>query len=317
MNAILLVIVAVLACVSLILLGLVVYSFIKKWKAERAVPPRGAFVEISSGKVHFLTCGSGPDIVMIHGLGGQMGNFDTGLADDLARDHRVTLIDRPGMGYSERKPGTASNVLTHAQLIEEVIEALEIERPLIVGHSLGGAIALGMALRGRVKMRGLALLSPMTLPVEDISDAFAGLNITSNWLRVFLGWTFAVPTMVRRPEPVRELIFGPEAIPANYLTQGGGLLSLRPKQFIESSRDMVHAVDDMPTMVRQYAKMTLPIRILYGQQDRILDPEYHGASLVARYPQIGLELIDGGHMIPVTQPEACASFIRRASQAMA
>lgn len=306
----------VLGAVVLILLGLVLYTWLKKRQVERAVPPRGAFVDISSGRLHYLTCGEGPDIVMIHGLGGQMGNFDTGLCDNLARDHRVTLIDRPGAGYSERAPGTPTNIIAHAELIEEAIQKLGIERPLIVGHSLGGAIALGIALRGRVKARGLALLAPLTLPVENYSEAFEGLNITSDWVRRFVGWTFAVPTMVRRPEPLRELIFGPDEIPSNYMVPGGGLLSLRPNHFIETSRDFVATADDMPAMVRQYSKLTLPIRILYGTQDRILDHALHGTSLVARYPQMGLELIDGGHMIPVTRPDVCATFIRRASQSM-
>ncbi|OWU84057.1 hypothetical protein ATO6_15760 [Oceanicola sp. 22II-s10i] len=307
---------SIVIVVGLILLGLVIYTWLKKREVEKVVPPRGSFVEISSGRLHYLTTGKGPDIVMIHGLGGQMGNFDTGLAEDLARDHRVTLIDRPGAGYSERRAGTATSITAHAELIEEAIKALGIERPLIVGHSLGGAIALGIGLRGRQPVRGLALLAPFTLPVDSFSEAFDALNIPWDWLRRFTGWTFAVPTMIRRPEPVQELIFGPEEVPDSYLVEGGGLLSLRPAHFIETSRDFVTANDDMPAMQRQYHKLTLPIRILYGAQDRILDPELHGTTFVSRYPQMGLEMIDGGHMIPVTRPEECAAFIRRASQSM-
>lgn len=307
-----------LACgLILLLAGLVVYSWIKKRQAERAVPPRGAFLPISDGTLHYMTVGSGPDVLLIHGLGGQMGNFDTGLADDLARDHRVTIIDRPGSGYSTRRYPCPTNVGAQAERIEEIIGALKLDRPLIVGHSLGGAIALAVALRGRVAIRGLALLAPLTLPVEEYSEAFAGLAIRSDALRRFVGWTFAVPTMVRRPEPVEELIFGPEAIPDEYLVQGGGLLSLRPHHFIETSRDFVEADTDLPAMSRQYANLRVPVRILYGTEDRILDHRYHGGSLVARNPQIGLELVEGaGHMLPVTRPEVCAAFIRRASKAL-
>ncbi|MGR3321599.1 MAG: alpha/beta fold hydrolase [Pseudooceanicola sp.] len=312
MNAVLIALLSFAGILALILLILFVYSWVKKRQAERAVPPRGAFVEISTGKLHYLTCGTGPDILMVHGLGGQMGNFDCGLVDRLAPNHRVTVIDRPGMGYSERPYPSPTNIAAQAALVEEVIEALDLDRPLIVGHSLGGAIALGLALRGRVPVRGLALLAPLTLPVEGYSEAFEGLAIERDWVRRFVGWTLAVPTMIRRPEPVEELIFGPEPIPPGYLIQGGGLLSLRPNHFIETSRDFMHASDDLPAMSRQYANLRVPVRILYGAQDRILDPEIHGTGLVARHPQIGIELVDGGHMLPVTQPETCANFIRRA-----
>ena len=316
MNVFVIATASVLAVIVLCLLGLVIYSWVKQRQVERAVPPRGAFAQLSSGRLHYMTCGTGPDILMVHGLGGQMGNFDTGLADNLARDHRVTIIDRPGMGYSERRHPAPTNIAAQAQLIEEAIGVLGLERPLIVGHSLGGAIALGVALRGKVPIRGLALLSPLTLPVDDYSEAFEGLAIRWDWLRRFLGWTFAVPTMVSRPEPLEELIFGPEPIPESYAVQGGGLLSLRPRQFIETSRDFVRSADDLPAMARQYTNLRVPVRILYGTQDRILDPDLHGSSLVARYPQMALELMDGGHMIPVTRPDQCAPFIRRASAGM-
>lgn len=317
MDAVTLGLLAVLGIVALGLLGLFVYTLVKRTQVERAVPPRGAFLNISSGRLHYVSCGSGPDILMIHGLGGQLGNFDCGLIDNLARDHRVTVVDRPGMGYSTRRYPSQTNVGAQAALMEEVIAALNLDRPLVVGHSLGGAIALALALRGRAKLRGLALLAPLTLPVTEYSEAFAGLAIESDVLRRFVGWTFAVPTMVRRPEPVRELIFGPEDIPDDYPVKGGGLLTLRPRHFIETSRDFVESGTDLPAMARQYANLRVPARILYGTEDRILDPEYHGSSLVARHPQIGLELVEGaGHMLPVTRPELCATFIRKASNAL-
>ncbi|WP_375691267.1 alpha/beta fold hydrolase [Pseudooceanicola sp. LIPI14-2-Ac024] len=316
MNAVLIAIFSVLGVIALGLLGLFIYTLIKKFQVERAVPPRGAFIDTSVGRLHYLTCGQGPDIFMIHGLGGQMGNFDCGLVDELARDYRVTVIDRPGMGYSERRYPTPTNVTAQAALMEEIVTTLKLDRPLIVGHSLGGAIALAMALRGKIPMRGLALLAPLTLPVDHISEAFDGVAIRSDLMRRFIGWTFAVPTMIRRPEPVRELIFGPEDVPPGYIVKGGGLLSLRPRHFIETSRDFVQSGDDLPAMARQYAKLRVPVRILYGTGDRILDPEYHGSDLVARHPQIALELIEGGHMIPVTQPVRCAAFIRKAMLSM-
>lgn len=54
----------------------------------------------------------------------------------------------------------------------------------------------------------------------------------------------------------------------------------------------------------------MPVRILYGAEDRILEAELHGRSLVAKHPHIGLEIIEGGHMLPITRAQDCARFIR-------
>ncbi len=83
---------------------------------ERLVPADGGFVEVDGVRLHCLDRGSGPAIVMIHGLGGQMRNFSHGLLlDRLATDHRVILIDRPGSGYSQAIG--ANNVRAQAAVI--------------------------------------------------------------------------------------------------------------------------------------------------------------------------------------------------------
>jgi pimeloyl-ACP methyl ester carboxylesterase len=57
----------------------------------------------------------------------------------------------------------------------------------------------------------------------------------------------------------------------------------------------------------------LPIAVLYGREDRVLDYRPQGEGFIARVPHARLELVTGGHMLPVTQPARCAEFIRRAA----
>ena len=73
----------------------------RRSRAQAAVPADGHFVRVNGKRVHYRDEGSGPTIVMIHGLAGQMRNFSYALLDKLASDHRVILIDRPGSGYSD------------------------------------------------------------------------------------------------------------------------------------------------------------------------------------------------------------------------
>jgi pimeloyl-ACP methyl ester carboxylesterase len=60
--------------------------------------------------------------------------------------------------------------------------------------------------------------------------------------------------------------------------------------------------------------MRLPVSVLYGRGDRILSPTEQGQALVAKLPGAKLTLMDGGHMLPVTAPEACAVFIRSVAE---
>ncbi|WP_407492905.1 alpha/beta fold hydrolase [Pseudooceanicola sp. MF1-13] len=310
------IILLLIALYVLMTLGYVAFSYRQAKRYEKLVPPRGAFTNISTGRLHYVDCGEGPAILMIHGLSGNLGHFDCGVIDELAKNFRVVAIDRPGAGYSERPEDHPANVRAQARLVAEVIQRLELDNPLLVGHSLGGAISLALALEKPELVRGLALLAPLTLPINDAPEAFSGLDIKSDWFRRIIAWTTAVPHMIRHPEPVRQQVFGPDEIPPEFALKGGGVLSMRPKAFINTSRDYRASGDDLPGMSREYAKLAVPVRVLFGRDDRILDPEHHGEVLVRRYPQIGLKMIDGGHMLPVTHPEACVRFIRDAAEAM-
>jgi pimeloyl-ACP methyl ester carboxylesterase len=130
-----------LALLTLLVAGLVAFTAWTARRIETALPPRGRFLEVDGARLHYLDKGQGPPIVMIHGLGGQMGHFTYALLDRLAREFRVVLIERPGSGHSTRPPGASATLRTQAGTIAKAIRALRLERPLVVGHSLGGAVA--------------------------------------------------------------------------------------------------------------------------------------------------------------------------------
>lgn len=315
---ILLTLIAIFVFVAL-LWGIGLFSYTLRWKIriEKIVPPRGQFTTLSTGRLHYVDRGTGPAILLIHGLGGQLGNFDCGLIDDLARDHRVVAIDRPGMGYSDRPNVAPAGHAENAALMFEVIDALKIETPLVVGHSLGGAISLAMALSAPDRLRGLALLAPLTLPSTTApAAAFNNLRITKNWLRWLVAWTLATPGGFRNAAVVLDQIYGPETMPAEAPTKGGGLLGLRPRHFFNTSRDFMASGRGLKQMAERYNSLALPVRILYGTEDRTLDHTRQGKEMAALNPAVDLTLVPGGHMLPVTQPDTCAAFIRKAVQDM-
>src|SRR5260221_14326217 len=94
----------VVALVVLGLGGLVILTAVTARRVERALPPRGQFIDVSGARIHYLDMGSGPPIVIIHGLGGQIGNFTYALLEGLTDGFGVVLMDRPRSGYSPRGP---------------------------------------------------------------------------------------------------------------------------------------------------------------------------------------------------------------------
>ena len=292
--------------------GLFLYTLFISKRVELGMPPEGAFLQIQGTRVHYLEQGVGPTILMIHGLSGVAQNFGYSVMGELAKQHRVVAIDRPGSGYSVRHPRSSASLAVQADVVAGIIDALKLERPLVVGHSLGGAVALATALRYPDKVRGLALVAPLTHMPSDTPAAFAALTIRWRWLRKLMAWTLATPLSIRQREKVLNVVFGPEQPPADFGLRGGGFLGLRPSHFIGASSDLTALPDVLPGLQQQYAHLRLPVSVLYGRQDRILDPQEQGQALVNVVPGAELELVDGGHMLPVTQPALTADFIRKA-----
>ena len=305
----------VVALVVVSLGGLVIFTAVTARRVEQALPPRGQFIEVAGARIHYLDKGSGPPIVILHGLGGQMGNFTYALLERLTNDFRVILMDRPGSGYSRRARGATGRLTEQAAIVAEFIRSLGLERPLLVGHSLGGAIALGVALNHPKAVKGLALIAPLTHVPEHVPAPFRALDIKSDFLRWLVAWTVATPIGIRRGKAILGAIFSPDPAPADFPVRGGGLLGLRPRSFFNTSSDMRAVNFDLAAMVGRYSSLRVPVRILYGTNDEVLSHQVHGEAMKATSSMVSLELVEGGHMLPIAAPDLTARFIKAAARA--
>ena len=290
------------------------FSAIAARRIEKIVPPQGGFLDLDGERLHVLDKGSGRPVVLIHGLSGQMGNFTHSLVGCLCDDFRVVAFDRPGSGYSTRSSVAPAGVRAQAATLAKAIRRLKLERPVIVGHSLGGAVALAIALDHPDCAGAVALISPATHPISAPPVLFRGLAIRPPMLRRFVAWTLATPAGLIGRKWGNRRVFAPETAPADFGTKGGGLLALRPSNIFASSSDMIAAMtlrDEIANMTQRYESLRMPVGILFGRSDPILDYREQGEAMKQKLPSLDLEIVEGGHMLPITQPDICAAFIRR------
>jgi pimeloyl-ACP methyl ester carboxylesterase len=116
-------------------------------------------VPVGKLKLSTLTMGSGPDVLLIHGLGAAKTSFfDTAAA--LAADYRVHCVDLPGFGFSSKPVSAPYDARFFAHAVRGLMDELEIERAHFVGNSMGGKVSLEVGLRWPERVAGLALLCP-------------------------------------------------------------------------------------------------------------------------------------------------------------
>lgn len=281
-------------------------------EAETLVPPPGRFVEIDGNRIHYVEAGDGPPILFVHGLGASQFHFSVPLFDRLKGDFRLIALDRPGSGYSTRPGDGPATPCEQAAFIVRFLDALGIDRPLVVGHSLGGAIALALALDHPARVAGLVLLSPLTRRNTSLPPEFAPLAIPSPSLRRIVANTVAVPNAVRFGERTLAFIFGPQEPPPDYAIAGGAITALRPSHIYATSTDLMAIDGDMRHLPERYGALDLPVALLFGDADRVLDVARHGRGMEGAVAGIDLEIVAGvGHMPQFAVPERVAAMIRR------
>jgi pimeloyl-ACP methyl ester carboxylesterase len=281
-------------------------------RAERLVPPGGRFVEVEGCRIHYVERGAGRPVLLIHGLGGHHHHMRRPLMEALGSDQRLIAIDRPGSGWSTRPVTMTGRLDEQARLVAAFIDALGLDRPLVVGHSLGGAIALALALDHPDKVAGLALISPLTHFDPDPPPEFKAMAVYSPLRRRLLAHTLAVPMSLRNASKTLDFVFGPQQAPEDYAVEGGGMLGLRPGHLHATITDLVAIEHDLARYEARYEEIEVPVGIIFGTADRVLDVRQHGLPMAGRIPRLELELLEGtGHMPQYVETDRVASFVRR------
>lgn len=281
--------------------------------ARALVPVEGRPIRMSNGRrVQVLDRGDGPPVVLIHGLGGQLQNFARLVP--LLRDHRVLAIDRAGAGRSAPAARGGATLPAQAALIAEAMAARGIGPAVIVGHSLGGAVALQLAADRPDLVSGVVTIGALTRPVHPRLAAVGRAVGEAPPLREAMAHLLTAPSLPFATPWFLWLIFAPERMPRDFLLHDGALLAAQPRAVSGVLRDLDVVARGIGTLQSRLPGLAMPVTALHATGDRVLGPAEarHLASLV---PQARLELVPGGHMLPVTQPALVAQAISKAVSA--
>ena len=297
---------AVLAATAAALAAMTAYNVYRARKAEREHPPTGRFVTVDGVRLHYLERGEGSPVVLLHGNVVTSEDFQTsGVIDLLAARHRVIAFDRPGFGYSDRPHGSAWSARKQADLLRAAFVVLGINRPIVLGHSLGAAVALALALNHPDDVRGLVLLSGYyypTLRVDALLSSPPAIPILGDLLRYSIS-----PLLGKLMQPLLlKGMFAPLAVPSSFATGSSPDMSVRPGQIRAESQDGVAMIPGAIAMRHRYQELSMPVVIMAGTKDGVVNAK-QPARLHAQIPHSNLRMVPGvGHMLHYAVPEEVA-----------
>lgn len=264
-------------------------------------------MNLAGGAIAYTTAGSGPALVLIHGLGGTRQTWRHLIAG-LAQTHTVIAPDLPGHGESDPPAGDYS-LGAHACAVRDLFVTLGHHRATLVGHSLGGGVALQTAYQfpertdrimlissGGLGAEVTPILRAATLPGADA--VVAGLSqipaaLTGRLLRV-------LPTLVEHSDArvLAEILRG--------LTD-----DQRRRSFLQTARTVIDWRGQTVSANRLLGLLSdVPLLVAWGTRDKTIPPLHHHA-LAQRAPHaITVEIADAGHYPHETAPAQLLSAMQ-------
>lgn len=284
-------------------------------ETERANPPRGKFIEVDGVCLHYRERGQGPALVLLHGNGTMLQDFEVSGVPALAEDrYRVVIFDRVGFGHSDRPRETDWTPERQAALLSKAFDRLGIARPIVLGHSWGTQVALALALDRPEQVRCLILLSGYyfpTLRLDALLLSTPALPVIGDFMRHTISpWLGRLmwPALVKKmfaPNPVTPRF---AAFPV--------WMALRPSQLRAAAAESGLMVPDAETMAPRYGELSMPVFIMAGDKDEVVDTRHQSMHLHDAIPHSTLWIIRGaGHMVHHVAPQKVIELVDAAAAA--
>lgn len=269
---------------------------VRRWEDTdlAAADKPGRHVEVDGVRLHYLEAGEGPHLLLLHGLNGSTFSFRL-LMPYLSPHFHTMALDLMGFGYSDRPVGGDYSLGAQARLVAGFLDALGIEKTSVLGHSLGGAVAMRLALAFPERVERLILVSS----VSD-SETRRGLR-SARFVRPLLPVVAAFTLQNRRFRrmSLRSACYDPAFITPEVFE--GHIAPTRVQGHLRALGSLM--VDRRKDSPLDPSAISQPTLILWGAADRWLPPA-HGERLRAMIPNARLTVVEkAGHLVVEEQPE--------------
>lgn len=258
----------------------------------------------------FFVAGSGPALLLLHGIGDRADTWQH-LIPALARDHTVIAPDFLGHGRSD-KPRADYSVAAYANGMRDLLSVLEIERATVVGHSLGGGVAMQFAYQYPERCERLVLVATggigrgvhpllrlVSAPNADLILPLLRIPGARPFGHAVLAALAALDTDLGCDAEELRAIF--DALPDRTATQA----------FVRTLRAAVDWRGQVITMLdRCYLTRGMPTLLIWGTRDAVV-PFHHAKLAHAAMPGSRLEIFDGaGHFPHRHDPDRFLALVR-------
>jgi pimeloyl-ACP methyl ester carboxylesterase len=260
-------------------------------------------VEIDGLPIRYLAAGEGPPLVLLHGAGDNALDWQW-VMPTLAATHRVYAPDLPGSPDSAR-PAVDYSPAFFEWFVAAFVDALDIGRATFVGNSLGGLIALRLALSAPARVTALVLVDSAGLG-RAVNPAFTSVNVPGLGEAAMPLWKTPVGAY-QRAWGRTALLFAhpPRSVPREWLAEQRRL-ALSPgylEAHLTALRAQVNPGGQREVLLDRLPYLEVPTLVVWGARDRVF-PESQAREAVARLRQGSLAVIpDCGHMPHVECPD--------------
>jgi pimeloyl-ACP methyl ester carboxylesterase len=271
--------------------------------ADQCEQPKEHFINIENTRMRYVESGAGNNVVLIHGNAGSVEDFDFQSLGPLCRNYRVIAIDRPGHGKSARPKDSDATLQYQTHLLHETLSHLGVTRPVLVGHSWGGSLALAYAVNYPKEVSAIVLLAPAAYADGGPDQFMRAIVKTPVIGDISLTMGRAILGKHLLKKELRKAFY-PDSVPDEYLRKASASW-LGHKQVRAILEDEYGLDRELKKVSKHYSQISIPVVIVTGDHDRVVSAKDNAFRLEALISQSQLiELKNTGHQIPQTHPES-------------
>ena len=305
-----------LLVLAMILPAVVAVSFVVEAMRKKPTAPESlawdrsipiSYAHIDGVRIRYIRVGAGPPLVLLHTLRTQLDFFQK-VIPPLAADFTVYAVDYPGHGWSDI-PKADYTPEFFTRFVAGFLDALRIEGALVAGVSIGASIPLLMAAERNTRIRAIVSINPYDYGKRGIGRA--------NGVAKILFTLAPIPVIGETVMRFRNPMVEGKVLEGGVATPGALSQAFRDEVFAVGERPghyraFVNLIRHMPLWRKAhevYGRIQVPVSLVYGDHDWSREAERQATR--REIPGATLAMVDnGGHFLPLDQPEAVIQHIR-------